>query len=54
MIRTKRGAIKPEARINSAISRASKSHDINFGVGPAGTARPTWPWYAVAALERKK
>lgn len=45
-IHTKRGAIKPRGENQKNYVRALLSHDISFGVGPAGTGKT---WLAVAA-----
>ncbi|RUO32146.1 nucleoside triphosphate hydrolase [Aliidiomarina sedimenti] len=46
VIKTKRGLIKPRNGNQQAYVRAILSHDINFGVGPAGTGKT---YLAVAA-----
>lgn len=39
VIRTKRASIKPRGRNQQDYVRAIQRHDINFGVGPAGTGK---------------
>ena len=39
IIRTKRTSIKPRGKNQQAYVRTIKSHDINFGIGPAGTGK---------------
>ncbi len=39
IIRTKRTSIKPRGRNQQSYVRAIKYHDINFGIGPAGTGK---------------
>ncbi|MAT50763.1 MAG: PhoH family protein [Porticoccaceae bacterium] len=39
VIRTKKGNIKPRGRNQQRYVRAIQTHDINFGVGPAGTGK---------------
>lgn len=55
IIKTKRGLIKPRNPNQQAYVRAILSHDINFGIGPAGTGKT---YLAVAAavdaLERQE
>ncbi|WP_434114168.1 PhoH family protein [Methylocaldum sp. GT1TLB] len=52
-IRTKRGAIKPKGANQERYLKNIQSHDINFGVGPAGTGKTYLAVAcAVAALER--
>ncbi|MBP1150066.1 phosphate starvation-inducible PhoH-like protein [Methylocaldum sp. RMAD-M] len=52
-IRTKRGAIKPKGANQQRYLKNIQSHDINFGVGPAGTGKTYLAVAcAVAALER--
>lgn len=55
VIKTKRGLVKPRNRNQQAYVRAILTHDINFGVGPAGTGKT---YLAVAAavdaLERQE
>jgi len=55
IIKTKRGLIKPRNANQQAYVRAILSHDINFGIGPAGTGKT---YLAVAAavdaLERQE
>lgn len=55
VIKTKRGLIKPRNANQQEYVRAINSHDINFGVGPAGTGKT---YLAVAAavdaLERQE
>ncbi len=52
-IRTRRGYIKPKGFTQSQYIQNVRSHDVSFGVGPAGTGKT---WLAVAcaveALER--
>lgn len=52
-IRTRRGYIKPKGETQAAYIENIRTHDVNFGVGPAGTGKT---WLAVAcaveALER--
>lgn len=52
-IRTRRGYIKPKGAAQRAYIERIRAHDVNFGVGPAGTGKT---WLAVAcaveALER--
>ncbi|SDB27817.1 phosphate starvation-inducible protein PhoH [Pseudidiomarina indica] len=54
-IKTKRGLIKPRTHNQAQYVRAILSHDVNFGVGPAGTGKT---YLAVAcavdALERQE
>ncbi len=54
-IKTKRGLIKPRNHNQAQYVRSISSHDINFGVGPAGTGKT---YLAVAcavdALERQE
>lgn len=54
-IKTKRGLIKPRNHNQAEYVRAILSHDVNFGVGPAGTGKT---YLAVAcavdALERQE
>ncbi|OZB05964.1 MAG: nucleoside triphosphate hydrolase [Idiomarina sp. 34-48-12] len=54
-IKTKRGLIKPRNHNQSEYVRAILAHDVNFGVGPAGTGKT---YLAVAcavdALERQE
>lgn len=54
-IKTKRGLIKPRTPNQAEYVRAILSHDVNFGVGPAGTGKT---YLAVAcavdALERQE
>ena len=38
-IKTKKGTIKPRGRNQQAYVRAVLTHDINFGIGPAGTGK---------------
>jgi len=52
-IRTKRGAVKPKGANQQRYLKNIQSHDINFGVGPAGTGKTYLAVAcAVAALER--
>jgi phosphate starvation-inducible PhoH-like protein len=39
VIKTKRGLIKPRGIVQQSYMRAILTHDINFGVGPAGTGK---------------
>jgi phosphate starvation-inducible PhoH-like protein len=39
VIRTKRASIKPRGKNQQSYVRSIKQHDINFGVGPAGTGK---------------
>jgi phosphate starvation-inducible PhoH-like protein len=39
VIKTKRGLIKPRGAMQQSYMRAILTHDINFGVGPAGTGK---------------
>jgi phosphate starvation-inducible PhoH-like protein len=39
LIRTKRASIKPRGKNQQAYVRTIKQHDINFGIGPAGTGK---------------
>jgi phosphate starvation-inducible PhoH-like protein len=39
VIKTKRGLIKPRGVVQQSYMRAILTHDINFGVGPAGTGK---------------
>ncbi|MFN3785215.1 MAG: PhoH family protein [Thiothrix sp.] len=52
-IRTRRGFIKPKGLVQSRYIQNIRTHDITFGIGPAGTGKT---WLAVAcaveALER--
>ncbi|WP_020558597.1 PhoH family protein [Thiofilum flexile] len=52
-VRTRRGYIKPKGATQRAYIERIRNHDVNFGVGPAGTGKT---WLAVAcaveALER--
>lgn len=52
-IRTKRGYIKPKGLVQSQYIQNIRTHDITFGIGPAGTGK-TWLSVACAveALER--
>lgn len=38
-IRTRKGAIKPRGQTQNDYVRAIRTHDINFGIGPAGTGK---------------
>lgn len=49
-IRTKKGNIKPRGRNQQNYVRAVQSHDINFGIGPAGTGKT---YLAVACAVEK-
>jgi len=52
-IRTKRGAVRPKGANQQRYLKNIQSHDINFGVGPAGTGKTYLAVAcAVAALER--
>lgn len=55
LIKTKRGLIKPRNKNQQGYVRAILNHDINFGIGPAGTGKT---YLAVAAavdaLERQE
>ena len=54
-IKTKRGLIKPRNHNQADYVRAILAHDVNFGIGPAGTGKT---YLAVAcavdALERQE
>src|SRR5690606_7993151 len=39
VIRTKKGNVKPRGLNQQRYVRAIQTHDINFGVGPAGTGK---------------
>jgi len=39
VIRTKRSSVKPRGKNQQAYVRSIKQHDINFGIGPAGTGK---------------
>ena len=39
VIRTRRKTIKPRGRNQTNYTRAIRSHDLNFGIGPAGTGK---------------
>lgn len=39
LIRTKRASIKPRGKNQQAYVRTIRQHDINFGIGPAGTGK---------------
>ena len=39
VIRTKRGSIKPRGKNQQGYVKAISRHDINFGIGPAGTGK---------------
>jgi phosphate starvation-inducible PhoH-like protein len=39
VIRTKRSSIKPRGKNQQGYVRSIKQHDINFGIGPAGTGK---------------
>ncbi len=39
VIRTKRASIKPRGKNQQSYVRSIKQHDINFGIGPAGTGK---------------
>ncbi len=39
LIRTKKATVKPRGRHQKAYVQAVRTHDINFGVGPAGTGK---------------
>ncbi|KAF0809114.1 PhoH family protein [Alcanivorax sp. S71-1-4] len=55
VIRTKRARVRPRGEHQKAYIRSIRRHDINFGIGPAGTGKT---WLAVAcavdALERSE
>jgi phosphate starvation-inducible PhoH-like protein len=54
-IRTKRGAVKPRGANQQRYLKNIQEHDINFGVGPAGTGKTYLAVAcAVAALEREE
>jgi phosphate starvation-inducible PhoH-like protein len=54
-IQTKRGSIKPRGANQQRYLRNIQEHDINFGVGPAGTGKTYLAVAcAVAALEREE
>jgi phosphate starvation-inducible PhoH-like protein len=54
-IRTKRGVIKPRGLNQQRYLKNIQDHDINFGVGPAGTGKTYLAVAcAVAALEREE
>jgi phosphate starvation-inducible PhoH-like protein len=54
-VRTKRGVIKPRGLNQQRYMRSIQDHDINFGVGPAGTGKTYLAVAcAVAALEREE
>jgi phosphate starvation-inducible PhoH-like protein len=54
-IRTKRGIIKPRGANQHRYLKSIQEHDINFGVGPAGTGKTYLAVAcAVAALEREE
>ncbi|HQQ63233.1 MAG TPA: PhoH family protein [Pseudomonadales bacterium] len=38
-IRTKKGSVKPRGAMQNTYVRAIQRHDINFGIGPAGTGK---------------
>ena len=42
VIRTKKGNIKPRGLNQQRYVRSIQTHDVNFGIGPAGTGKPTW------------
>lgn len=52
-IRTRRGYIKPKGQVQAQYIENIRTHDVTFGIGPAGTGKT---WLAVAcaveALER--
>ncbi|MDD5036279.1 MAG: PhoH family protein [Methylococcaceae bacterium] len=55
LIRTKRGVIKARGFNQQKYLKSIQSHDINFGVGPAGTGKTYLAVAcAVAALEREE
>ena len=55
VVRTRRCAIKPRGRSQQHYVRAMGSHDINFGIGPAGTGKTYLAVAcAVAALESEQ
>jgi phosphate starvation-inducible PhoH-like protein len=39
IIRTKKGSVKPRGKNQQSYVRAVLTHDINFGIGPAGTGK---------------
>jgi len=39
-----RRTVQPKSVNQRRYLEAIEKHDMVFGVGPAGTARPTWPW----------
>ncbi len=39
VIRTRRKTIKPRGRNQASYTQAIRSHDLNFGIGPAGTGK---------------
>ncbi len=39
VVRTKKGSVKPRGKNQQRYIRAVLSHDINFGIGPAGTGK---------------
>jgi phosphate starvation-inducible PhoH-like protein len=45
-VRTRRKVVEPRTAAQKAYVRALFEHELAFGIGPAGTARPTspWPW----------
>lgn len=43
LIRTKKNTVKPRGKNQQNYVRAILTHDINFGVGPAGTGKLIWP-----------
>jgi phosphate starvation-inducible PhoH-like protein len=54
-LRTRRGEISPRGRNQQHYIRSVQTHDINFGVGPAGTGKTYLAVScAVDALEREK
>lgn len=53
-IKTKRGVIKPRTPNRAQYIANILDHDITFGVGPAGTGKPTAVAAAVDAPERQE
>jgi len=54
-IRTKRATIKPRGETQQSYIRSIRQHDINFGIGPAGTGKTYLAVAcAVEALEREE
>jgi len=44
LIRTQKCTVKPRGLNQQKYVRAVQSHDINFGIGPAGTGKTYLPW----------